>query len=358
MIPIRHVHRHVLFESVLWQWLAAVLAVLILLLMARSVGGAEARPPRPRLVPPLEVAWEQATEAYRQQDWERAETLFSAIARELPPAPLAAQPRDPVVAMSRTANVWLALVAHGREQPELALDRWLTAGLPPQTAAWREVARAAALIESGQLQAASAVLAVAEEQAPENPLVHYYRGLWRLEQATRQLDWPEGRTAAVRLVSNGVAEQAGPRSELQELAATGALERAIEYAPRLDPNQPLLPVEWPLESRLLPNVGDLLRALGAEHFLPTAHLTLAQMFLERSNLELAEEHLDAARTLGAQVVFGYSDLAAGYAHVGRPADAVRAEVKALSYGASGPRDGIRLLASLLRGLREPAGPNQ
>ncbi|MFO0898630.1 MAG: hypothetical protein U0836_14500 [Pirellulales bacterium] len=356
MIPIRHVHRHVLFESAIWQWLAAVLAVLILLLMASRVGGAEVRPPRPRLVPPLEVAWDQATQAYRQHDWGRAETLFSAIARELPSAPLAVQPRDPGAAMSRTANVWLALVAHGREQPELALDRWLTAGLPPQTAEWREVARAAALIDAGQLQAASAVLAVAEEQAPENPLVHYYRGLWRLEQATRQFEWPEGRAAAVRLVSAGTADQSGVRSELQELAATGALERAIEYAPRLDRNQPLLPAEWPLESRLLPNVGDLLQALGAQHFLPTAHLTLAQMFLERSNLELAEVHLDAARMLGSQVVFGYRDLASGYASAGRHADAVRSGFKALAYGASGPTDAVRLLEDLPSGLREMIVP--
>lgn len=349
MIPIRHVHRHVLFESVLWQWLAAVLAVLILLLMASRVGGAEARPPRPRLVPPLEVAWDQATQAYRQQDWGRADTLFAAIARELPPAPLAAQRPDPVAAMSRTSAVWLALVSHAREQPELALDRWLNAGLPPQTAEWREVARAAALIDAGQLQAAGAVLAAVEEQAPKNPLVHYYRGLWRLERATQQFDWPEGRAAAVRLVSTGAADQTGVRSELQELAATGAFERAIELAPRLDPNQPLLPAEWPLESRLLPNVGDLLRALRAEHFDSMSHLTLAQMFLERSNLELAEEHLDAARTLGAQVVFGYRDLTAGYAYAGRHADAVRSGFKALAYGASGPTDAVRLLESLNAG---------
>jgi len=351
MIPLRHAHRHVLFESIFWQWLAAALAVLILLLMASSVAGAEAGPPRPRLVPPLEIAWDQAAQAFRQRDWVRAETLFGAIAHELPSAP----PRDPGAAMSRTAAVWLALTAHAREQPELALDRWLTAGLPPQTVEWREVARAAALIEAGQLQAASAVLAVAEDQSPENPLVHYYRGLWRLEQAARQLDWPEGRSNAVRFVSTVAAEQTSARSELQELAATGALERAIEYAPRLDLNQPLLPAEWPLESRLLPNVGDLLQALGAEHFLPTAHLTLAQMFLERSNLDVAEEHLDAARLLGAQVVFGYSDLAAGYEDSGRPADAVRAEVKALAYGTSGPRDAVRLLANLVWGLRELAG---
>jgi len=147
-------------------------------------------------------------------------------------------------------------------------------------------------------------------------------------------------------------EQTSPRSELQELAATGAFEQAIEYAAQVDRNQPLLPPEWPLESQLLPTVGDLLLALGAEHFEATAHVTLAQMFLERSNLELAEQHLDAARARGAQVAFGYQDLTTGYEQVNRPVDAARAGLKALAYGPHERDDLARLLANLGTGLRE------
>jgi tetratricopeptide (TPR) repeat protein len=356
MIPVRHAQRHVLFESVVWQWLAAVLAVLILLLMASAVGGAELRPNRPRLVPPVEALWSEATQASRQQAWERAETLFAELATELPAAPLAGPPRDPAAAMSRTVAVWLALVAQGCEQPELALDRWLGTGLPPQTAVWRDVARAAASLETGRLDAAGAVLAAAEENSPENPLVHYYRGLWRLEQAARQPDWPDDLRSATRLVSTApdaaAAQRSARRSALHELAATAALERAIEHAAGLDLNQPLLPVEWTLESQYLPTVHDLLRALEAEQFEATAHLTLGRLFFERANLDLAEEHFDAARGLGAQVVFAYGDLTAAYEQVGRHADAARTGIKSLAFGQRQPGDSVRLLENVRRGLRE------
>lgn len=354
MIPVRHAERHVLFEHIVWQWLAAVLAVLFLLLMARAVGGAELRPNPPRLVPPVEHLWSQGADAYRQGNWQQAETLFGKLAAELPPAPVAWAGRDPSGAMSHSVSVWLALSAQAGQRPEAALERWLGARLPPETAVWRDVARAAALIETGRLEAAGAVLSAAEDNAPENPLVHYYRGLWRLEQAARQREWPEHLRTAARLVSTSDegAQFAPLRSCVQELAAIAALEQALATSAGLDLHQPLLPARWPLESRYLPTVTDLLQALGAEQFEATAHLTLGQLFLERSNLELAEEHFDAARGLGAQIVFGYGELTEAYAQVGRHAAAVRTGVKSLALGVSEPGEATRLLENLQLGARE------
>jgi hypothetical protein len=119
---------------------------------------------------------------------------------------------------------------------------------------------------------------------------------------------------------------------MYELAATRDLERAIETAVCFDPDVALIPEEWTTEPQLRPTVADLLLVTGATNFERNAHHMLGYLFIERGALEVAEEHLDQAKDLGAEVPYLFNDLGEEYEAEGRHADAARAYLKAVGNG--------------------------
>lgn len=250
-------------------------------------------------------------------DWRAAVAQFRAgdpgAAREL-------LPHDAVV-VDPALTLWQALVTHATERGEEALARWETVSLPPESAVWQCLARVAILLEHDRLGEAELILAEAWRLAPEQPLVHYYQGLFELSSLA---PWR-------RTLMHAPWAAATNRAEVSEtaLAAMAHLERAVALAPELDRQAWLLPVEVTAYPELRPTVADLLVALGVGNFVGDAHHLLGQMFLDQGQYEVAEEHLDAARRAGNQVVLAYEDLADAFVVEGRHRDAARVLGKTL-----------------------------
>jgi tetratricopeptide (TPR) repeat protein len=119
---------------------------------------------------------------------------------------------------------------------------------------------------------------------------------------------------------------------MYELGAIVELQRAVGTAGCLGRELALIPEDWTTEPALRPTVQDVLTALAATEFEPNAHQMLGHLFLEQGALEVAEEHLDQAKKLGAQVLFIYNELGEEYEAEGRHADAARAYLKAVGNG--------------------------
>jgi tetratricopeptide (TPR) repeat protein len=254
-------------------------------------------------------------------------------------------------------QVWQLLDDQQSGRYDLVIEPWRTVPLAPSAEVWRHIAIAEAQIAMGDLTAAGESLENAGALQPENPLVDYYLGLWRLEQAERALDWYEpGVQLAAMFVSYPPDIQAevapwriAPNSKaMYQLAAMAHLERAIGAADQVELDQPLTSVDWPTSAALRPTVGDLLQALGADHFDAKAHNMLGYLHLENGAAEEAEYHMDAAADCGVVTVFGYEDLARLYEEQDRPLDAFRANAKSAAHGGGlvGPTRGM------IRNLRE------
>lgn len=247
------------------------------------------------------------------------------------------------------------------DQQSGRLDRvvgvWENIPLAPRAEVWRHIALAEAHIAMGDLDAAGVSLENAGRREPENPLVHYYLGLWRLEQADQAMDWyePGIRLAAYYTSYPGDEQpsQVVPNSKaMYRLAAMSHLEEAIELAGNVDLDQPLVPAEWPTSAALRPTVGDLLLALGANHFDAKAHNMLGYLHLDSGAAEEAEYHMDAAADSGVVIVFGYEDLARLYEAQGRPLDAFRANAKSAAHGAGIVGPTRRMIENLREAFRD------
>ena len=252
-------------------------------------------------------------------------------------------------------TLWQVLKSHRAGDLCDAIVRWKHITLPAESEVWRQVALGAAHLESGNLEQATQNLEVAEKLDVKNPIVHYFLGMSRLEQASKAHHYYDAiGTDSTQLVSQPSLSH--PKL-LYELAGMMELEKAVELSTNYDTTTPLAPMEWtvPLRFKLempmmTPTVADLLRALRAENYVGRAHKVLGYMYLDRDSLEQAEDHMDSAAESGIDKEIGYRDLARKYRFLGRDFDARRAILKALKQGAV-PSD------EFFDGNPEPVIPN-
>jgi hypothetical protein len=231
---------------------------------------------------------------------------------QLPPAALA-------------AKVWMIL-----EQQRAGLDREALAGwreieLAGQADVWRQIAMAAAHLGVGKLERAATNLDQARTFEQGQALVAYYTGILRMEQARMGIYLPdELNDAKLRLVAYDPLH--GPVGQtVMRVLARRQLQLAIAQAGEIRLDERLVTGEANFEEAVIvPRVGDLLVALGADNFVGKAHHLLFGLEMDRGELRQAEEHLDLAVAAGVAPLFGYEDLAAAYTVEEQPADALRA----------------------------------
>jgi tetratricopeptide (TPR) repeat protein len=296
--------RHMYLEVELVRWLILALAALALVLAAATLAAADpAMPPRP--LPP-----EMAKIARPIAPMDLAPPFFPEAppAREFPPAEAA-------------ARLWRILELQRTGRAAEALAGWEQLRLPNDTAHWRELARGAAYLTVGDLKLAQQHLQAAQQLAPGNAVVAYEMGILRLEQraaAGRVPDDLNGRN--FRLVAFTPLEDRA----VFEMLAIRELNDAILRAPAVRRDERLLATDMNMEEAfIVPCVGDLLRALGADNFAGKAHHLLYGLHLDRGELLAAELDLDAAVATGLAPLYGYQDLAEAYVDGGQPQVLVR-----------------------------------
>lgn len=229
-------------------------------------------------------------------------------------------PAMEVPAAEMAARLWTVLEEHRAGHVATALAAWEQIRLPYATAHYRELAMGAAYLQAGDQEQAERHLLIANQMQPVHPVVAYFTGLLRLEQAanvTRAPDLAYGRT---RLVAFTPQED----KAMYEGMALAELRDAIAYANDLWIDERLVTTNLRTEEMvIMPHVGDLLAALGAENYVGKAHHTLFGLLMDRGELVVAETHLDAAADTGIATLYGYEDLATTYLAEDRPADALR-----------------------------------
>jgi tetratricopeptide (TPR) repeat protein len=312
-------------HDAIWLAIMAMLAAVIMLMMGVKLAGAT-EPQPPRFLSGLVAEWQEGIDHFRGGNFiEARQRLENVLHRVAPGMPIGATP-------DRGLALWNVLTAQARGQYEQAMNDWAAIDLPIAMRPWKHVAIAAMRLERGENKEAAAELAMAQLLDPDNPVVLYYLGILHIQLADEALDWPDYvNVAQVRLVAhqpNAVPNTKG----MYELAATRDLERAAEAAACFDADVALIPEEWTTEPALRPTVADLLLAMGATNFERNAHHMLGYLLIERGTLEVAEEHLDQAKDLGAEVPYLFGDLGEYYEAEGRHADAARVYLKAVGNG--------------------------
>lgn len=302
------------------KWIAVcMIAAAIALFMTGIAGGTDvARPPaEPGTLPPMIDQWSEPMGEYDKDD-----------------------PNRPDEAYDLVVELWNAINVHRDGELEAAIGAWNGVRLPSQAEVWRHVALTAAYLQVGDLEKTAVALHAAEDFAPKNAVVNYYKAIYRLAQAAQASDWYDGTgPMRVRVVAFSPDPIAPHTRSMYQAAAMVEFERAIENAPRLNVGASLLSVPWATPGPhdmampvMAPTIGDLLGAIGADNFVGTSHNMLAPLYLDRGMLKPSEQHLDAAVALSMNVMDGYRDLAARYEAQGAHGDAARAYFKAIGRG--------------------------
>jgi tetratricopeptide (TPR) repeat protein len=253
-------------------------------------------------------------------------------------------------------TLWQVLKSHRAGDLCDAIVRWQNITLPAESEVWRQIALGSAHLESGNLEQATQNLEAAEKLDVKNPIVHYFLGMSRLEQASMAIDYYDSTGMDSTQM---VAQPLVPHPKLlYELAGMMELEIAVKLSKDYDTTAPLAPADWTVPLRyqldmpmMTPTVGDLLEALGAENYVGRAHSVLGYMYLDRDSLEQAEQHMDSAAGSGIDREIGYRDLARKYRLLGREFDARRVLLKALKQPVAVPSD------EFFDGNPEPVIPN-
>lgn len=303
MITTRHMH----VEVELIKWMLLALAAMALVLAAATLAAADPMM-EPQLLPGdmREIARPIPAEPVRPFFPEEVPT------REFPPAEAA-------------ARLWTILEHHRAGRALDAIAGWEQLRLPAETAHWREMAMGAAYLETGDFEGAMAHLENAEQLAARHPVVAYYMGLLRLEQAAAATRVPDGMNAGRDYM---VAYTPQEDKAVYEMLALGELRRAAAGATGLRLDERLLATDMAMEEVIVvPCVGDLLAALGATNFAGKAHHVLFGLHMDRGELIEAELNLDMAAATGMAALYGYRDLAEAYLTMGRDADGLRAAKK-------------------------------
>lgn len=240
----------------------------------------------------------------------------------------------------RNAQLWAVLEFHRQGQVEQALEAWADIALPCESEAWRAIAMSAAYLSCGQLNDAVATLDTAERLDPDNPVLNYYLGVLRMQQAAAAPAWYDATGETPTRLVAWVPRQVTPNNKsMYELAAMTSLQRAIDMSSYLEQNRLLIGSESDAYqessmSQMPPMVYDLLVAIGADNFEGKAHNLLSYLCLDRGWLEEAERHMDEAAETGLPILYGYSDLGNRYELAGRNLDASRSYLKQLGHGGS------------------------
>jgi tetratricopeptide (TPR) repeat protein len=301
--------RHMQLEVELVRWGLLIVAALAIVLAVATLAAAD-----PMMEPQLLPG--NMDEIARPIPVAPARPFFpeAAPVREFPPAEAA-------------AHLWAILEQHRTGRALEAIAGWEQLRLPAETAHWRKVAMGAAYLQTGDLERAMTHLETAEQMMPEYPVVAYYRGLLRLEQAAAAVRVPDGMNGGRDLM---VAYTPQETKAVYEMLALAELRRATTRGAEVRLDERLLATEMAVEEAIIvPRVGDLLAALGATNFAGRAHLLMFGLHLDRCELIEAELNLDMAAATGMATLDGYRDLAETYLTVGREVDAARAARKDL-----------------------------
>lgn len=271
--------------------------------------------------------WNQAVECFQTGEFARAEVHLRNVVDSQ-----AGYPGRPAI-IDQGLLIWQALVAQADGRHLTAEHCWHRIELPHEQAVWKRVALASLYLEQGMVDEAAEQLDRANEQAPDNPVVHYFTALLHLERAAMAQQWPDARgPSAVRFALFQTDVVPNTRS-MYLLAASQSLEDALKL-PALAEDDPLIGIRDTVEPALRPTVADLLVAVGAAGYQVRAHHVASSVYLERGLLPLAEQHLDAAADGGATVITGYRELGEAYEADGDHSAAGRAYLKAAGYGDS------------------------
>jgi hypothetical protein len=301
--------RHMQTEVELLQWMLLALAAIALVLAAATLVTAD-----PMMEPQLLPG--DMNELARPIPVEPTRPFFPEArpARDFPPAEAA-------------ARLW-TILEHQRAGRALeAIAGWEQLRLPNDTAHWGEMAMGAAYLQTGDLKRAMVHLDAAQQMAPEIAVTAYYMGLLRLEQAAAAARVPDQMNAGkILLVATTPLED----KAVYEMLALAELRRATANAAQVRLDERLLGIDTAIEEVIVvPRVGDLLTALGADNFAGKAHHLLFGLHLDRGELIAAELNLDMAAATGLTTLYGYRDLAEAYLTMGRDADGLRAVQKDL-----------------------------
>lgn len=271
-------------------------------------------------------------------------------------------PHEPRI-LDAGVELWKVLLAHRSGDVETAERGWKTVALLPEAEIVRHLAAVSLALHKHDDVAAAIHLGRARHLNPDHPLVHYYLGLVYLNEASSAHEWNDAigptvyRLAAFAGEPRAADEEpsAAPlpavvpnSASMYRRAAREEFELAIETARDLNLGAFLVGEEWTIEPALRPTLHDALLAFAAARFVPNCHNVLAGLSLAAGNPELAEEHLDRAYDLGAEVLYGYRDLAELYEETGRDWDALRAYDKARTRGLTGEGFNHRVEAVLVR----------
>ena len=225
------------------------------------------------------------------------------------------------------------LLLHHNHHWQEAITGWnqLVPWAPGQEV-WRQIALTQANLTVGNRESAELHLALARQLAPSHPVVEFYTGILRLEQARHAREWRNLEAPArTRWVS---LDPVAPNTRsMYLLAAEASLTRCLELADTVNLDAPLVGIELLSAGETSPTVGELLAAIGADPFVGKAHNLLGRLVLDRSLADEAEKHFDAAHREGLSVAYGYQDIAKVYRREHRPRDAFRAELKQMQQGA-------------------------
>jgi hypothetical protein len=124
-----------------------------------------------------------------------------------------------------------------------------------------------------------------------------------------------------------VPERGEPARRQYQLEARQELLMAIARADMVWLDERLVTGDRVEQEMVVPRVGDVLVALGADNFVGQAHHLLFGVELDLGATMAAEEHLDRAVATGIAPLLGYEELAEAYLEQDQPADALRATRK-------------------------------
>lgn len=258
----------------------------------------------------------------------------------------------PATTTTAAEEVKRLLLAHREGRLEDAIAGWKEVSLGYPVEVWKYVALGAAHLQLGNWAEAADALDAASRLEDGNPLVHYYTGVLRLEQAAATHDWNDAVGPQTTRLAGWVPREAIPNSRSNyRMVARQELERAVLRADCVDPAQPLVP-DYGMTREPSPTVGDLLIALRAEHFEANACHVLGGLYLDEGMLSDAEKHFDRAAELGTTIPYGYQELGAAYAAEHRHGDAMRAYAKAIQQDPNSAPARRELLENFGRALIE------
>ena len=222
-------------------WVGGVLfAGIILLILLKSAAGAMERVPQ------------------------SLPNLDTRVATPLPG--LLVNPQD------QTLLVWDALTALHENDYEAAIAMWERVLLRDDTEVWRQIALGNTHLALGNIEEATECLKLAAELRPENPVVNYYMGILRLEQARYAPDFYDAmgidviRLAAYTPNDRYMPDDVVPNSRsMYRMLARVELEKAVGLAAQVNLDEPLTP-DYGGYATVRPTVRELLIAMDVANF--------------------------------------------------------------------------------------------